>query len=85
MTDSFATEFDLEAEEYVPSCRWATHKKQVPQDVTLHDLDVPMASPRPVLVLVAGSGGKGRHVPHGRHGQASKDGKLPRCVRNQGG
>jgi RuvB-like protein 1 (pontin 52) len=51
-SDSFATEFDLEAEEYVPLPKGDVHKKrQVVQDVTLHDLDVANASPS------AGSGG----------------------------
>jgi RuvB-like protein 1 (pontin 52) len=53
-SDSFATEFDLEAEEYVPLPKGDVHKKrQVVQDVTLHDLDVANASP------TAGSTGSG--------------------------
>ena len=45
-SDSFATEFDLEAEEYVPLPKGDVHKKrQVVQDVTLHDLDVANAQP----------------------------------------
>lgn len=45
-SDSFATEFDLEAEEYVPLPKGDVHKKrQVVQDVTLHDLDVANATP----------------------------------------
>ena len=45
-SDSFATEFDLEAEEYVPLPKGDVHKKRlVVQDVTLHDLDVANAQP----------------------------------------
>jgi RuvB-like protein 1 (pontin 52) len=45
-SDSFATEFDLEAEEYVPLPKGDVHKKkQVVQDVTLHDLDMANAHP----------------------------------------
>lgn len=45
--DAFATEFDLEAEEYVPLPKGAVHKKkEIVQDVTLHDLDVANAKPR---------------------------------------
>jgi len=45
-SDSFATEFDLEAEEYVPLPKGDVHKqKTVIQDVTLHDLDVANAHP----------------------------------------
>jgi len=51
-SDTFATEFDLEAEEYVPLPKGDVHKKKtVVQDVTLHDLDLANAQPR-------GSGGK---------------------------
>jgi len=40
-SDAYATEFDLEAEEYVPIPKGDAHKKkEVIQDVTLHDLDV---------------------------------------------
>lgn len=46
-SDAFATEFDLEAEEYVPVPKGDVHKKkQVVQDVTLHDLDVANARPQ---------------------------------------
>ena len=46
-SDTFATEFDLEAEEYVPLPKGDVHKKKtVVQDVTLHDLDVANAQPR---------------------------------------
>ena len=45
-SDSFATEFDLEAEEYVPIPKGDVHKKRkVVQDVTLHDLDMANAHP----------------------------------------
>jgi len=45
--DAFATEFDLEAEEYVPLPKGDVHKKkEVVQDVTLHDLDVANARPQ---------------------------------------
>merc|ERR1712183_1005924 len=46
-SDAFATEFDLEAEEYVPLPKGDVHKrKEVIQDVTLHDLDVANARPQ---------------------------------------
>jgi len=46
-SDSFATEFDLEAEEYVPLPKGDVHKKkEVIQDVTLHDLDMANARPQ---------------------------------------
>ncbi|CAJ0760475.1 24098_t:CDS:2, partial [Entrophospora sp. SA101] len=39
-SDAYATEFDLEAEEYVPLPKAEVHKKkEVVQDVTLNDLD----------------------------------------------
>ncbi|MFT7800766.1 ruvB-like 1-like [Arapaima gigas] len=45
--DTFATEFDLEAEEYVPLPKGDVHKKkEIIQDVTLHDLDVANARPQ---------------------------------------
>ena len=45
-SDAYATEFDLEAEEYVPLPKGDVHKKkEIVQDVTLHDLD--MANSRP--------------------------------------
>ena len=45
-SDNFATEFDLEAEDYVPLPKGDVHKKKkVVQDVTLHDLDVANAHP----------------------------------------
>mmetsp|Transcript_15828 Transcript_15828/g.22531 ORF Transcript_15828/g.22531 Transcript_15828/m.22531 type:complete len:360 (-) Transcript_15828:72-1151(-) len=46
-SDNFAAEFDLEAEEYVPVPKGDVHKKkEVVQDVTLHDLDVANARPQ---------------------------------------
>ena len=45
--DAYATEFDLEAEEYVPIPKGEPHKKkEIVQDVTLHDLDVANARPQ---------------------------------------
>lgn len=45
--DLYATEYDLEAEEYVPLPKGDVHKKkEVIQDVTLHDLDVANARPQ---------------------------------------
>ncbi|KAL7565132.1 hypothetical protein ACA910_021513 [Epithemia clementina (nom. ined.)] len=63
-SDSYATEFDLEAEEYVPLPKGDVHKKkQVVQDVTLHDLDVANAQPhhssttrKDVMALIASMG-----------------------------
>lgn len=46
-SDEFATDFDLEAENYVPLPKGDVHKKkEVVQDVTLHDLDVANARPQ---------------------------------------
>lgn len=46
-SDAFATQHDLEAEEYVPLPKGDVHKKkEVVQDVTLHDLDVANAKPQ---------------------------------------
>merc|ERR1711966_602237 len=46
-SDSYTTEFDLEAEEYVPVPKGDVHKKkEIVQDVTLHDLDVSNARPQ---------------------------------------
>lgn len=46
-SDAYATEFDLEAEEYVPLPKGNVHKKrEVVQDVTLHDLDIANARPQ---------------------------------------
>ncbi|GJM92627.1 hypothetical protein PR202_ga09113 [Eleusine coracana subsp. coracana] len=45
--DSFATEYDLEAEEYVPIPKGEVYKKkEIVQDVTLHDLDAANAQPQ---------------------------------------
>lgn len=45
--DAYATEHDLEAEEYVPLPKGDVHKrKEVIQDVTLHDLDAANAKPQ---------------------------------------
>jgi RuvB-like protein 1 (pontin 52) len=44
--DSYRTEYDLEADEYVPMPKGDVHKKkEIVQDVTLHDLDAANASP----------------------------------------
>ncbi|KAF6014054.1 RUVB-like protein [Brettanomyces bruxellensis] len=46
-SDAYATEFDLEAEEYVPLPKGDVHKKkEIVQDISLHDLDVANASPQ---------------------------------------
>ncbi|KAI0463168.1 RUVB-like protein [Komagataella kurtzmanii] len=46
-SDAYATEFDLEAEEYVPLPKGDVHKKkEIVQDVTLHDLDMANAKPQ---------------------------------------
>lgn len=46
-SDAYATEFDLEAEEYVPIPKGEVHKKkEIVQDVTLHDLDTANARPQ---------------------------------------
>lgn len=46
-SDQYASEFDLEAEEYVPIPKGDVHKKkEIVQDVTLHDLDVANARPQ---------------------------------------
>lgn len=46
-SDAYATEFDLEAEEYVPLPKGEVHKKkEIVQEVTLHDLDVANARPQ---------------------------------------
>lgn len=46
-SDAYATEFDLEAEEYVPLPKGDVHKKkEIVQDVTLHDLDSANAKPQ---------------------------------------
>ena len=46
-SDVYASEFDLEADEYVPVPKGDVHKKkEVVQDVTLHDLDVSNTRPQ---------------------------------------
>lgn len=46
-SDAFASEYDLEADEYVPVPKGDVHKKkEIVQDVTLHDLDVANARPQ---------------------------------------
>ncbi|KAK1744274.1 RuvB-like DNA helicase [Skeletonema marinoi] len=59
-SDAYAAEFDLEAEEYVPLPKGDVHKKkEVVQDVTLHDLDVANARPqggKDVLSLMSAMG-----------------------------
>jgi RuvB-like protein 1 len=46
-SDAYATEFDLEAEEYVPIPKGDVHKKkEIIQDISLHDLDVANARPQ---------------------------------------
>ncbi|CEQ42550.1 hypothetical protein JCM5296_003294 [Sporobolomyces johnsonii] len=46
-SDAYATEYDLEAEEYVPLPKGEVHKKkEIVQDVTLHDLDMANARPQ---------------------------------------
>mmetsp|Transcript_30770 Transcript_30770/g.70418 ORF Transcript_30770/g.70418 Transcript_30770/m.70418 type:complete len:456 (-) Transcript_30770:191-1558(-) len=59
-SDAHAAEFDLEAEEYVPVPKGDVHKKkEVVQDVTLHDLDVANARPqggKDVMSLMAAMG-----------------------------
>eukprot|EP01118_Nematostelium_gracile_P015558 TRINITY_DN6259_c0_g1_i2.p1 TRINITY_DN6259_c0_g1~~TRINITY_DN6259_c0_g1_i2.p1 ORF type:complete len:459 (+),score=129.47 TRINITY_DN6259_c0_g1_i2:182-1558(+) len=46
-SDAYATEHDLEAEEYVALPKGEVHKKkEIVQDVTLHDLDVANSKPQ---------------------------------------
>merc|ERR1719265_2108318 len=46
-SDTYASEFDLEADEYVPVPKGDVHKKkEIVQDVTLHDLDSANAKPQ---------------------------------------
>lgn len=46
-SDAYATQFDLEADEYVPVPKGQVHKrKEIVQDVTLHDLDSANARPQ---------------------------------------
>ena len=46
-SDTFATEYDLEADEFVPVPKGDVHKKKdIVQDVTLYDLDMANATPQ---------------------------------------
>eukprot|EP01041_Mallomonas_annulata_P002948 gene2949-5793_t len=46
-SDAYASEYDLEADEYVPLPKGDVHKKkEIVQDVTLHDLDAANARPQ---------------------------------------
>ena len=46
-SDAFATEYDLDADQYVPLPKGDVHKKkEIVQDVTLHDLDVANVRPQ---------------------------------------
>jgi RuvB-like protein 1 (pontin 52) len=46
-SDAYVTEHDLEAEEYVPLPKGEVHKrKEIVQDLTLHDLDVANSRPQ---------------------------------------
>merc|ERR1712054_128770 len=46
-SDAYASEFDLEADSYVPIPKGDVHKKkEIVQDVTLHDLDTANAKPQ---------------------------------------
>jgi RuvB-like protein 1 (pontin 52) len=46
-SDTFSTKFDLEADHYVPIPKGEVHKrKNIVQDVTLHDLDQANANPK---------------------------------------
>lgn len=46
-SDAFATEYDLDAESYVPLPKGDVHKKkEIVQDVTLHDLDIANVRPQ---------------------------------------
>jgi RuvB-like protein 1 (pontin 52) len=46
-SDTFAADHDLEADQYVPLPRGDVHKKkEIVQDVTLHDLDIANAKPQ---------------------------------------
>jgi RuvB-like protein 1 (pontin 52) len=46
-SDAYASEYDLEQEEYVPLPKGDVHKKkEIVQDVTLHDLDAANARPQ---------------------------------------
>ncbi|CAK9294514.1 unnamed protein product [Gordionus sp. m RMFG-2023] len=46
-SDAFASEFDMESEQYVPIPKGEVHKRrEVVQDITLHDLDCSNARPQ---------------------------------------
>jgi len=61
-SDAYATEVDLEAEEYVPLPKGDVHKKkEIIQDVTLHDLDVANARPKGGSDLISMMGQMIRH------------------------
>ena len=46
-SDHFASEFDLEADVYVPIPKGEVHKrKEIVQDITLHDLDIANSKPK---------------------------------------
>lgn len=71
-SDAFATEFDLEAESYVPLPKGEVHKKkEIIQDVTLHDLD--MANARPQVPFFYSSGWSRYHVCDGSTHETQKD------------
>jgi len=60
--DAYATEFDLEAEEYVPLPKGDVHKKkEIVQDVTLHDLDSANARPQGGQDLMSVMGSMMKH------------------------
>ncbi|CEH16825.1 -like helicase 1 [Ceraceosorus bombacis] len=64
-SDAYATEYDLEAEEYVALPKGEVHKrKEVVQDVTLHDLDIANAKPQggQDIMSVVGQLVKGRRT-----------------------
>ncbi|WFD06779.1 RuvB ATP-dependent DNA helicase pontin [Malassezia vespertilionis] len=64
-SDAYATEFDLEADEYVPLPKGDVQKrKEVVQDVTLHDLDMANAKPQggQDIMSVVGQLVKGRRT-----------------------
>mmetsp|Transcript_17904 Transcript_17904/g.71772 ORF Transcript_17904/g.71772 Transcript_17904/m.71772 type:complete len:466 (-) Transcript_17904:763-2160(-) len=59
-SDAFAAEFDLEADMYVPTPKGDVHKKkEIVQDVTLHDLDA--ANARPSSGTARASSSNGNH------------------------
>lgn len=81
-SDAYATEFDLEAEEYVPIPKGEVHKKkEIVQDVTLHDLDIANARPQvPPLypaayrTILTATGRPRYHVHDGPTHETKKDG-----------